>query len=168
MANLVRDELNYWLVPQFGERLYLDYDRDKIDALKENRETLFTYVQKADWLTDNEKRELTGYDNIGPGGDVIYKPINLIPASTAPKEKPKSAGLLTKSTKGHWQTPERKRALWDNFMLILKAKEKAIEPLAESFLKEQAKRVSDALSGLSSLAQVKPDRVLKVKDEAGK
>jgi len=168
LANLVRDELNYWLVPQFGERLYLDYDRDKIDALKENRETLFSYVKMADWLSDNEKRELTGYDNIGPEGDVIWKPINLISASTAPKEPKKSAGLLTKANKGHWNTPERKRALWDNFMLLLRAKEKAIEPLAESFLKEQTKRVSDALSGLSSLAQVKPDKVLKVKDEASK
>src|SRR5690606_2775153 len=29
----LRDELNNWLTPMFGDNLYLDYDRDEIEAL---------------------------------------------------------------------------------------------------------------------------------------
>jgi HK97 family phage portal protein len=38
----LRDELNYWLVPLFGDRLRLDYDRDSIDAIREDRSKLIT------------------------------------------------------------------------------------------------------------------------------
>lgn len=56
------NELNHWLVPTFGEQLFLDYDKDEIEALAYKRETKFTSVGGANFLTINEKREAVGYE----------------------------------------------------------------------------------------------------------
>ncbi|MCS6302359.1 MAG: phage portal protein [Nitrospira sp.] len=82
LADFLRDDLSNWLVPLFGDRLKLDYDRDAIDALQEDREKLWTRVQSADWLTVNEKRIATGYDEY-PDGDVLLVPIGKVPLSEA-------------------------------------------------------------------------------------
>jgi HK97 family phage portal protein len=37
LMDIYRDELNSWLVPLYGDGLYLDYDRDKIEAIQEDR-----------------------------------------------------------------------------------------------------------------------------------
>lgn len=60
----VRDEVNHWLAPLFGGGVLLEYDRDDIEALQENRGQLFDRVGSADWLTINEQREATGYPRI--------------------------------------------------------------------------------------------------------
>ena len=83
----LRDSLNGWLTPAFGEGLYLDYDRDDIDALIEKREQKYTSLVGANFLTQNEKRVSAGYDE-RPGLDVyvigsqVYTEEDL----TAPKE----------------------------------------------------------------------------------
>lgn len=87
LAEFLRDDLSNWLVPLFGERLTLDYDRDAIDALQEDREKLWTRVQSADWLTINEKRAATGYDD-DPDGDVLLVPIGKVPLSEAGQTGP--------------------------------------------------------------------------------
>ena len=76
------------MIPQFGEALTLAYDADSIEALQEDREKLFTQIQKADWLTVNEQRVMAGYDE-RPEGDVILAQPNRVPldqvgASPAP------------------------------------------------------------------------------------
>jgi hypothetical protein len=62
LLDRIADDLNNWLVPQFGESLTLAYDADSIEALQEDREALFNQIQKADWLTVNEQRVMAGYD----------------------------------------------------------------------------------------------------------
>lgn len=57
-----RDELNNWLVPMFGENLELDYDKDEIEALSEDRQEVWTRCKDAYWLTLNEIRVACGYD----------------------------------------------------------------------------------------------------------
>ncbi len=66
----LRDALNYWLVPAFGENLYLDYDKDDIEALQYRREQKYTSLANVKFLTINEKREAVGYDKI-EGGDEL-------------------------------------------------------------------------------------------------
>ncbi len=61
-ADMLRDELNNWLVPMFGDNLYLDYDKDKISALGSRREKIWSIVNDATFLTDNEKRAAVGYE----------------------------------------------------------------------------------------------------------
>jgi HK97 family phage portal protein len=82
LADLLFDDLNNWLMPLYDERLRLDYDRDAITALQEDRQKVWERVQKADWLTINEKREATGYDERSDG-DVLLVPFSLAPLGQA-------------------------------------------------------------------------------------
>lgn len=80
--DILRDELNNWLIPLFGDRLSLDYDRDGIEALQEDRNKTFERVGAANWMTVNEKRLETGFDEID-GGDVLLVPIGFVPLQAA-------------------------------------------------------------------------------------
>lgn len=57
-----RDLLNYWLLKQYGEDLYFDYDRDDIEALQYRREQKYLSLAPVKFLTKNEKREAVGYE----------------------------------------------------------------------------------------------------------
>jgi HK97 family phage portal protein len=65
---LIKGELNGWLAPYFGPDMRVEYDTDSIPALAPKRETLWAKIQKASFLTINEKRTLVGYSPI-PNGD---------------------------------------------------------------------------------------------------
>lgn len=69
LMDKIRDELNRWLAPQFGD-VELCYDKDDIEALVEKRESKYATLQNVNWLTFNEKRKATGYDEV-EGGDVF-------------------------------------------------------------------------------------------------
>jgi HK97 family phage portal protein len=53
--------LGGWLGPAFGEGLKLSYDTDQIDALSSDRDALWTRLEAATFLTDDEKRAAVGY-----------------------------------------------------------------------------------------------------------
>jgi phage portal protein BeeE len=44
--------------------LTVTFDKDKIEALAEEQDSLFDRLQKATFLTDNEKRLATGYQEV--------------------------------------------------------------------------------------------------------
>ncbi len=52
--------LNNWLLPQFPGDIRLDYDTNAISALSARRERVWERVNKAGFLSDEEKRELVG------------------------------------------------------------------------------------------------------------
>ena len=82
LMDYYRDELNNWLTPMWGDdRLYLEYNKDAIDALREELNAIVEREAKAWWRTLNQHREATGDGGIGPEGDVILIPANLIPFS---------------------------------------------------------------------------------------
>ncbi len=58
---MIKGELNQWLTPLFGDNLSLEYDCESIPALAPKREALWGKIEKASFLTINEKRELVGY-----------------------------------------------------------------------------------------------------------
>lgn len=83
LMDRIRDALNRWLVPRFGEGLWLDYDRDEIEALQEERAVLWERAIKAverGIITPNEARKMLGYDEV-PGADVLLVPANMMPLS---------------------------------------------------------------------------------------
>ena len=85
--DILKAEFNNWLTPQFGERLYLDYDRDEIEAIQEDRNKVWDRAVngvKAGILTINEARGLLGYEEID-GGDIVLTPGNMIPLMTLSK-----------------------------------------------------------------------------------
>ncbi|HEY8565714.1 MAG TPA: phage portal protein [Beijerinckiaceae bacterium] len=55
------ESLAAWLGPAFGETLTLRPDPDAIEALANERESLWRRVTAADFLTADEKREAVGY-----------------------------------------------------------------------------------------------------------
>jgi HK97 family phage portal protein len=55
------EALAHWLSPAHGEALQLVPDLDAIEALAEERESLWRRVSAATFLTDDEKREAVGY-----------------------------------------------------------------------------------------------------------
>jgi phage portal protein BeeE len=75
-------ELNHWLLPRYGESdLVLEYDKEGIEALQEDRDALWA---RADhwWLTPNEKRNMVGLSDI-EGGDTLLVPSDLLPLDAA-------------------------------------------------------------------------------------
>lgn len=71
-------ELNRWLTPRFGDDLELKQDLDQVPALEAKRRAKFESIQKADFLSVNEKREAFGKDTV-QGGDVIFVNANMLP-----------------------------------------------------------------------------------------
>jgi HK97 family phage portal protein len=66
----LKGAINAWLTPQFGDNLYLDYDRDDIEALSVRRAEKYTSLAAVDFLTTNEKRLQVGYEEIEGGDDL--------------------------------------------------------------------------------------------------
>lgn len=66
----LEDKYNQDLVPRFEEEgLCLEYDKDDIEALVEKRETKYTSLSTATFLSENEKRVSAGYEE-QPGLDI--------------------------------------------------------------------------------------------------
>ena len=79
--NKIRDELNRWLVPKFGEKLFIDFDYSAIPELQEENEKVVDQLSKAWWVTPNEKRRVMNYgiDEENNAMDNYYIPANLLP-----------------------------------------------------------------------------------------
>ncbi len=70
LINHVKDELNKWLAPRFGDDLEISYDPDAIEALAPRREKTWQRIAAADFLTVNEKRRAVGLSPV-TGGDAL-------------------------------------------------------------------------------------------------
>ncbi len=57
----VAEALTNWLGPQFGEGLRIACDLDQVEALSVDRDALWARIERASFLTPNEKREAVGY-----------------------------------------------------------------------------------------------------------
>ncbi len=60
--------LDRWLGSMYRDGVELDFDADAISALAEKRQTQWSKLQAAQFLTPNEKRAAAGYGPL-PGGD---------------------------------------------------------------------------------------------------
>lgn len=81
--NMLRDELNRWWIPGFGEHLYFDYDIQAIPELQEDLDKLVDHLTSAWWVTGNEKRSAMGYDESDdPLMDQFLIPAGLMPMNT--------------------------------------------------------------------------------------
>ena len=67
LADRFVNHFNTWISQYFGEDLVLESNIDKIPALAAKREVVWERVQKADFLTINEKREMVGFGPIKEG-----------------------------------------------------------------------------------------------------
>ena len=65
----VMGEIVNWFAPIYGSDLMLEPDLDAVEALADERETLWRRMTNAPFLTDDEKREAVGYGLRGSTGD---------------------------------------------------------------------------------------------------
>jgi len=84
----IESDLNEWLVPSYGDDLYLMYNIDDIPAITERRRMVTDNILRAvqeGVLTRNEARERLNLEPIS-GGDDVYIPANLFPLGSPQPE----------------------------------------------------------------------------------
>jgi len=93
----IRDELNRWLVPQFGQNLYLDFDFTMISEMQEEVDKLVSQLNTAWWISPNEKRDAMNYpiDEVNAFMNDYFIPANLTPQNVSidSLENPKSLDI---------------------------------------------------------------------------
>jgi len=95
--NKIKDELNRWLAPQFGDKLCIEFDYTAIPEMQEETEKVVGQLSSAWWITPNEKREVMNYgvDEENEQLNDYFIPSNLIPMGYGdlPVEEPKSVDI---------------------------------------------------------------------------
>lgn len=81
-ANL-RDELNHWLLPRYGEDLFIDFDITALPEMQQDMERMVRSLRDANWLTMDEKRVAMNYDEKGGPWETSYLNQGLIPIQFA-------------------------------------------------------------------------------------
>tara|TARA_R110002074_G_scaffold68898_1_gene161295 strand:- start:785 stop:1324 length:540 start_codon:yes stop_codon:yes gene_type:complete len=79
----IRDEINRWLCPQYGDKYKFDFDFTCIPELQEESDKVVEQLSKAWWITPNEKRAVMNYgeDEENEALDDYYIPANLLPVN---------------------------------------------------------------------------------------
>jgi HK97 family phage portal protein len=73
LSSRIATSNTHWLAPVYGH-VTLQPDLDRIDALSLERDALWARLGKADFLTDDEKREAVGYGPLHAAGTAIGQP----------------------------------------------------------------------------------------------
>lgn len=72
MCCSLRDELNKWLVPRFGENVYIDFDITALPEMQQDMERMVRSLRDANWLTFDEKRVAMNYSAKGGAYEHSY------------------------------------------------------------------------------------------------
>lgn len=67
LLDYVADALSSWLSHWYNEKLVIDFDRDAISALTQQRQELWNKLNNANFMTINEKRSLVGLKPVSHG-----------------------------------------------------------------------------------------------------
>ncbi|QNE38984.1 phage portal protein [Hymenobacter sp. NBH84] len=90
----IQEKLNRFLTDKFikaGENIYVDFDTSLIPELQEDKKDLSVWIDKAWYLTANEKRELMGYQKINEElMDTVLIPKNLGPVDSTDALQPQT------------------------------------------------------------------------------
>lgn len=80
----IKDELNRWLAPKYGNKLCIEFDFTVIPELQEEADKVVDQLSKAWWITPNEKRSVMSYgvDMENETLNDYFIPANLIPVNT--------------------------------------------------------------------------------------
>ena len=79
----IKDELNRWLAPKYGDKLCIEFDFSVIPEMQEETDKVVDQLSKAWWITPNEKRSAMNYgkDEENTTLDDYFIPANLIPTN---------------------------------------------------------------------------------------
>lgn len=79
----ILEKLTSLLAPRYGEGLELVVDTDNVPAMRESQNDKYNRANTAWWLNINQKLQMTGWETIGPKGDVMMVPMGLLPLDMA-------------------------------------------------------------------------------------
>ena len=86
----IKDELNRWLAPKYGDKLCIEFDFSVIPEMQEETDKVVDQLSKAWWITPNEKRSAMNYgkDEENTQLDDYFIPANLIPTNPSDIDLP--------------------------------------------------------------------------------
>ena len=86
----IKDELNRWLAPKYGDKLCIEFDFSVIPEMQEETDKVVDQLSKAWWITPNEKRAAMNYgkDEENTTLDDYFIPANLIPTNPSDIDLP--------------------------------------------------------------------------------
>ena len=122
--NKIKDELNRWLVPQYGDKLYIDFDYTNIPELQDEMDKVVNQMTQAWWLTPNEKRAAMSYgaDEDTQEMNDYYIPSTFLPLDNQDlviPEEPKSVDIdfssLFKEEKEEVVNKETKQETYNDY-----------------------------------------------------
>ena len=108
-----RADFNKWLVEPYnkseGKRYFLDFDMDVFPELQEDKKEQIQYLERAWWLTPNQKLEEMGYGRSeDPNMDKIYVSIQVQPIDKVNSDPVEQAIRIAESQKGYKPNEEEK------------------------------------------------------------
>lgn len=120
----IRDELNRWLIPKYGDKLYLDFDFSVIPELQEETDKIVDQMSKSWWLTPNEKRAAMSYgvNDEDSALNNYYIPANLLPLNVEDNQDLEKA--LHEANK---ESKSQVLGMRDVYSTIREARERSIE-----------------------------------------
>lgn len=145
---LLEDQINESLVPDFGEDLRVRFDLKKIQALQEDEAARWGRIAQmvaGGVISRNEAREAMGLQrDKDPAMDLKTVPFGLVPigevsAPPAPTEEEAEKALRKKNAAA------RKEARWKRFDALLTRQENRLEKDMKAFFKDQEREVLQAL-----------------------
>jgi HK97 family phage portal protein len=136
ILDYLRDEFNNWLVPLYGDGVYIDYNSEDIEALQEDRDKVHARARddfKARIITRNEARNLIGFEPlVDETSDTIEPPQPVINPSKDPDKQEDGKKALDPFTgKLPPMTPE----------------EEGLALVMQQYFSDQAKEIVDKLEG---------------------
>ncbi len=76
LLGILLEDVNRWLAPLFGEKVFLWYDEEQVPALEPKRAEKSKRINNSEYMTINEKREAMGLEAYAEpqkvGGDSIF------------------------------------------------------------------------------------------------
>lgn len=156
LVNWIAGEFSNFLCREYGTDLSFRPDIDSIEAMQEDRDKLYSRIENSSFITINEKRLATGYDEID-GGDKLLIPLSLIPFGGGSNETPVSesetqgemdgaseAASQSKQKAFNLTTDESKTAYWKSFDSRRMAWEKRVAGHAENMLRQDVRDAAKA------------------------
>ena len=83
MCCQLRDELNKFLLPRYGEDYFIDFDITALPEMQQDMERMVRSLRDANWLTMDEKRVAMNYQEREGAFEYAYINSGLIPIEQA-------------------------------------------------------------------------------------
>ena len=171
ILDLIADKMTLNLAPHFDESYFFKFDYSNIKVLQEDEERKSNVAERLIGCGVKTPNQIIQefYDGEPyEGGNQYFMKMGLIPIGIETGKAIKSLPAHKAKKGSFWQEKARKKALWENFVKRVEAKEKAYIPIAVKYMKRQARLIGERLKGVDDLASVAPTKLIEIGEETDK